>query len=411
MSDGSGPRAARGSEDGTGAAVGAARFSRLHRLRPRLPAMTLRTRLTLTYAVLFTLGGCVLVLAMTTAFYHEIFRPLPAHEVPSRLDPDHDHIVGLSDQIRDAAASRLLVISLVLLAVVVALSALAGWWVAGRMLRPLAAITAAARRAGDTTLHERLRLPGPDDELKELGDTFDAMLERLDAAFAAQRRFVANASHELRTPLALTRAAVEVTVAKPAVTEAQWRAMAADVADSTERAQHLIAALLVLARSEQRVTDPVEDDLADIAAEALDGIAASARARRLRLRVELAPAPVRANVALLGIAAANLLENAVRHNRDGGLLRVATAAARQGEQAVLTVANDGPVLDPRHVGDLFEPFHRGVHTRRGAGAQGAPEGSGLGLSIVRAVARAHGGQVTAEARPEGGLTVTLRLPA
>ena len=378
--------------------------------RPALPALTVRARLTLTYAALFILGGSILVLALTTAFYHEIFRPLPPSAVPSRLDPDHDHILGLSDQIRDAAASRLLGIALLLLLAVVALSTLVGWWVAGRLLRPVAAITAAARRAGDTTLHERLNLSGPADELKELGDTFDQMLERLDAAFAAQRRFVANASHELRTPLAVTRAAVEVTLAKPAATEAQWRAMAADVAHSTDNAQRLIAALLVLARSEQGVTDPVEDDLADLAAEALDRIAARSRERRLRLETDLAPAPLRANLALLGIAVSNLLENAVRYNREGGLLRISTARADP-LWVELTVSNDGPVLDPERVEDLFEPFHRGDRTRRSGGTAALPEGTGLGLSIVRAVARAHGGRATARARPDGGLTVTLRLPA
>jgi signal transduction histidine kinase len=236
------------------------------------------------------------------------------------------------------------------------------------------------------------------------------MLERLDAAFAAQRRFVANASHELRTPLALTRAAVEVTLAKPAVTDAQWHAMAADVAHSTDDAERLIAALLVLARSEQGVTDPFEDDLADIAAEALDQVAARSRARGLRLETDLASTPLTANVALLGIAVSNLLENAVRYNRDAGLLRVGTS--RSGADWVeLTVANDGPVLDPEHVEDLFEPFHRGAYTRLGTGSAERPDGTGLGLSIVRAVARAHGGRATARARPEGGLTVTLRLPA
>jgi two-component system sensor histidine kinase VanS len=230
------------------------------------------------------------VLALTTVFYRAIFRPLPANAIPSSLDPDHDHIIGLSDQIRDAAASHLLRVSLFLLLIVVAVSALLGWWIAGRMLRPIAAVTAAARRATDTTLHERLNLPGPPDELKELGDTFDEMLERLDAAFAAQRRFVANASHELRTPLALTRAAVEVTLAKPAATDEQWRTMAHDVAGSTEHAQRLIEALLTLARSEQGVTEFDEEDLADLASEALDQVAARSRARGLRLETELGPA-------------------------------------------------------------------------------------------------------------------------
>ncbi|BBA95666.1 putative two-component system sensor kinase [Actinacidiphila reveromycinica] len=378
--------------------------------RLRHPSLTIRGRLTLTYAALFTVGGSALVMAMTTALYHEIFRPLPASQIPSSLDPDHDNFVGLSDQIRDAAASRLLVIALLLLSVVVALSTLVGWWVAGRLLRPIAEITAAARRATDATLHERLRLTGPADELRELGDTFDEMLERLDRAFGAQRRFVANASHELRTPLALTRAAVEVTLAKPVVTEEQWRTMAADVADSTGSAQRLISALLVLARSERGVTDLVEDDLGDVAAEALDQVAARARKRGLRLEADLASAPLLANVALLGIAVANLLENAVRYNRDGGLLRITTAPA--GDGAVrLTVLNDGPALDPDRVENLFEPFNRGDRTRRRSGPHDLPDGTGLGLSIVRAVARAHAGSATARARAEGGLSVALELPA
>ncbi|MDH6131474.1 two-component system sensor histidine kinase VanS [Kitasatospora sp. MAA4] len=378
------------------------------------PPLTIRARLTLTYAALFTVGGSALVLAMTTAFYHAIFRPLPASAIPGRLDPDHDHILSLSDQIRDAAVSHLLRDALLLLLLVVAVSALLGWWVAGRMLRPIKDITAAARRASGTTLHERLNLPGPPDELKELGDTFDEMLQRLDAAFATQRRFVANASHELRTPLAVSRAAVEVTLAKPDPTQAQWRAMAQDVADSTEQAQRLIDALLVLARSEQRVTDFEDDDLADVAAEALDQVAARCRARGLRLESELIATPLRGNLALLGIAVTNLLENAVKYNREGELLAVATREVRgsDGTRWVeLTVANDGPPVDPGQLDQLFEPFHRGRHTRHSAGAGDAPDGAGLGLSIVRAVALAHGGLVEAVVRPGGGLTIALRLPA
>jgi signal transduction histidine kinase len=393
-------------------------LSRLRAAWAKRPALTIGTRLTLTYAAVFAVGGSLLVLALTIAFYRLIFQPLPDDAIPGILDPDHDHFIGLSDQIRDAAASHLLRIALILLLAVVAVSALVGWWIAGRMLRPIASITAAARRATETTLHERLNLPGPADELKELGDTFDQMLERLDAAFATQRRFVANASHELRTPLALTRTAVEVTLAKSEPTQAQWRAMGQDVADSTARAQRLIEALLTLARSEQQVADPVDDDLADVAAEALDQVAAGCRERNLTLRTELAPAPLRGNVALLGIAATNLLENAVRYNREAGRLRVTTGQVTTGQVgtgpggdgwAELTVTNDGPLLDQAGVADLFEPFHRGRDTRHGSdGRNGA--GTGLGLSIVRAVARAHGGEVTARAAPEGGLTVTLRLP-
>lgn len=377
------------------------------RLWAKRPPLTIRTRLTLTYATLFTLGGGLLVLAMTTVCYRLIFAPLHHTGLPGSLDPDHDGYVGATDQLRDAAASRLLRVSLVLLLIVVLVSALVGRWVAGRMLRPLAAITAAARRASGNTLHERLDLPGPTDELKELGDTFDAMLERLDAAFAAQRRFVANASHELRTPLTLTRTAVEVTLAKPAATADQWRSMAHDVAEATDQAQRLISALLLLARSEQGPADaaPEDDDLADIAAEALDQARARPDARTLRITADLAPAPVRGNVALLAIAAANLLENAVAYNRPGGVLELATGTD-PGGSAWLTVANDGAPIPAAETARLLEPFHRGPRTRTSAHVTGA----GLGLSIVQAVARAHAATLTPAPRPQGGLTLTLRLP-
>ncbi len=382
----------------------------------RIPPLTIRTRLTLTNTALFAVGGATLLVGLTTAFYRAVSRPLPPDASPSRLDPDHDHFIGLRDQFRDAAVSHLLRDSLILLLVVVAVSALLGWWIAGRLLRPLTAITAAARRASGTTLHERLNLPGPPDELKQLGDTFDEMLERLDAAFAAQHRFVANASHELRTPLAVICTAVEVTVAKQTPTDEQWRAMAQDVSHATQRARRLIDALLVLTRSEQRATDVEDDDLADVAAEALDHVAARCSARGLRLETDLAPAPLRGKLALLDIAVTNLLENAVKYNHDAGLLRVSTrtvqaadAFGTQREWAQVTVSNDGPFLDPDHLDELFEPFERGAHTRRGTSTS-VPDGAGLGLSIVKAVALSHDGHATATARPGGGLTATLRIP-
>ncbi len=385
--------------------------------RLRLPPLTIRARLTLTFTALFTVGGTALLVALTMAFYRAIYRPLPHRAIPNRLDPDHDHIIGLRDQIRDVAVSHLLRDSLVLLLLVVAVSAFLGWWVAGRLLRPIAAITAAARRATGTNLHERLDLPGPPDELKELGDTFDRMLERLDAAFAAQQRFVANASHELRTPLAVTRAAVEVTLAKRGPTDAQWRTMAHDVAHATDRAQHLIDALLVLARSEGHAGDVEHDDLADVAAEALDHVAVRCATGGLRLEADLSPAPLLGNIALLDIAVTNLLENAVKYNRDGGMLRVTTgtvpaadAPPGRGAWAQVSVSNDGPVLEPEGLEELFEPFERGRHSRRNPGTAG-PEGAGLGLSIVRAISLAHNGHVRVAARPDGGLTVTVRLPA
>jgi signal transduction histidine kinase len=372
--------------------------------------LTIRTKLTLTYAGLFLAGGTALVAAITASLYRELHGPLPRGTIPGRLDPDHDRFIGMADELRDTAASHLLHRALELLLVVVVVSALLGWWVAGRMLHRLTAITTAARRASQTTLHERLNLTGPDDELKELADTFDSMLERLDAAFAAQRRFAANASHELRTPLTVTRTAVEVTLAKARATDVQWRDMAEDVARSTDRAERLIDGLLTLARSDERLTDVEEDDLADLAAETLDQIGPAARARGLRITSRLGAAPVRGDVALLGRAVANLLENAVNHNHDGGVLSVRTG--RRGRWSEMTVANDGDDLTEAEVALLFEPFHRGRHTR-GHGRAGDRDdaGTGLGLSIVRAVLRAHGGQVTIRPRPAGGLDVVLRLPA
>lgn len=368
--------------------------------------LTIRTRLTLTYAGLFLAGGTALVAAITASLYHELHGPLPPGAVPGRLDPDHDKFIGMADEIRDTAASHLLFRALELLVLIVVVSALLGWWVAGRMLRRLNEITMAARRAGETTLHERLNLAGPHDELKELADTFDSMLERLDGAFAAQRRFVANASHELRTPLAVTRTAVEVTLAKRRVGDAQWRAMAEDVARSTGRAERLIDGLLTLARSQQHLTDPEEDDLADLAAEALDQIGPGVRERGLRLVSELAPAPVIGNIALLGRAVANLLENAVKYNKDDGLLKVWTGGS--GRWSELVVTNDGAALTPGEAAMIFEPFYRGEHTR-GGGSEDA--GTGLGLSIVYAVVEAHGGEATALTRADGGLRISLRLPA
>jgi len=367
--------------------------------------LTIRTKLTLINAGLFLAGGTALIAAITGSLYHELHGPLPRHGMPGRLDPDHDRFIGMTDEIRDATASHLLHRALELLVVVVILSALLGWWLAGRMLHRISAITTAARRAGENNLHERLNLPGPDDELKKLADTFDSMLERLDAAFAAQKRFVANASHELRTPLALTRTAVEVTVGKPRVTDAQWRAMAADVTRSTGRAQALIDGLLMLARSQEQLGDVEEDDLADLAAEALDPVRPAARARGLRVTTWLDPAPVRGNVALLGRAVANLVENAVKYNTDGGTLNMRTT--RLGSTSRLVVENDGPMLRQDEVALLLEPFHRGAHTR------GSQEGSGvgLGLSIVHAVVDAHGGLLAIGARPEGGLRVVIELPA
>jgi signal transduction histidine kinase len=283
-----------------------------------------------------------------------------------------------------------------------ALSVLLGWGVAGRALRPLKRITATAKRVSQDNLDERIGLEGPRDELKELADTFDGMLERLSGAFASQRRFVANASHELRTPLSVIRTEVDVTLADPDATTGELRAMAETVHDATVATERLIQALLTLARTEAGVTRRDAADLADAARIAVAQIASEASAAHLDLRETLAPAPVEGDRRLLERLVANLVENAVRHNRPGGMVEVRTSS--DARRSVVEVRNDGDVVPPGAVDSLLQPFQRLDRGARG-------DGAGLGLSIVRSVAEAHGGEVTLQARPSGGLVVKVSLPA
>ena len=257
---------------------------------------------------------------------------------------------------RAEAVHQLLLYSLVGLGVMGAVSGAVGWLVAGRALRPVHAITGAARRASEENLGERLALAGPPDELKELADTYDAMLARLDAAFASQRRFVANASHELRTPLTVMRTAIDVTLAKPDRTPAQLEDMAAEVRAAVDRAEALIEALLTLARSDRGATAVELADLAVLAEDALDAAGPAIRAGSLGLETALQPAPTCGDLVLLDRLVANLVDNAVRHNTAGGWIQVATGT-RDG-QAYLTVTNGGPVIGEDVAPLLFEPFRR-----------------------------------------------------
>jgi signal transduction histidine kinase len=300
---------------------------------------------------------------------------------------------------------RMLVESLIALGVLAVGSVGIGWVVAGRMLRPLHTITTTARRLSDVTLHERIGLEGPADELKELADTFDAMLERLDHAFMSQQRFVADASHELRTPLAVIRTEVEVALADPSATAEELRAMGEVVRDATIRSQALVDGLLTLARTGAAPTAARAVDLADVAAQVVDRLAPAADEFELALDLSLDPAPVRGDAALLDRLVENLVENALRYNEHGGWISVATGA--DATTASLRVANSGPHVPPDAVASLFDRFRRldDWDPRRGR------RGFGLGLSIVDAVARAHGGTATAEAQPDGGLLVVVELPA
>ena len=391
-----------------------------------------RLRLTLVYSSLFLLSGAVLLAVTYGLVAQSLSTSVPAATSPptARYDAqalkicesaplkDPNQIAKCKAQAqqslnkltkasaafqRNQTLEHLLYYSLAALALMAAISAWLGWIVAGRALRPVHAITAAARRASEENLGERIALAGPQDELKELADTFDAMLARLDAAFASQRRFVANASHELRTPLTVMRTAIDVTLAKPGRTQAQLEAMAAEVRQAVDQAEALIEALLTLARSD-RGTGPREPlDVAVLAEDALDAAAPAIRARPVTVEAALRPGPAMGDPVLVERLVTNLVDNAVRHNVPNGWVQVATGT-RAG-MAFIEVANGGTPIQEDLVPSLFEPF------RRLSERAGSPDGAGLGLSIVRSVALAHHGQVTARHRPAGGLEVCVLLPA
>jgi signal transduction histidine kinase len=307
----------------------------------------------------------------------------------------------LAVALRDAARDDVLRAGSVAFLLVVAATAVLAWVLTGHVLRPLHQVTATARRLSAESLGERIRLSGPRDEVAELADTFNAMLARLQAAFEAQQRFVANASHELRTPLAVLRTEVDVTLGDPNADVAELRRMGEVVRQATERADSLVDALLTLARTESAgiaVREPT--DLAIAVKSALTAVSAEAAARSIRIEVDAEPAPVLGDPALLDRVAGNLLENAVRHNVDGGWVQVCTGSGPLGSS--LRVSGSGPVVPPERVAELFEPFRRGAPDRTGGGA-------GLGLSIVRAVVAAHGGSVYAEPVDGGGLSIIVLL--
>ena len=274
---------------------------------------------------------------------------------------------------------------------------------AGRVLRPVRSMTETARRASVQHLGERIGLSGARDELRELADTFDDMLERLDRAFSAQRRFVADASHELRTPLTVMRTAIDVTLAKPARTPEQLESMASRVRNSIDQAESMIDALLTLAISEQAGAasqDPV--DLATAAEDALDIARAQISGLGLTVTADLEPAQTTGSAALIERLVGNLVNNAVRHNVPYGWIRIKTGA--RGTDAFLEIANSGQEVPAEAVEGLFEPF------QKLAGRTASSEGAGLGLAIVRSIAAAHGTAIAARSQPEGGLAFSIRLP-
>ena len=304
---------------------------------------------------------------------------------------------------RAAALHSLLAMSGIALAVMTVISVGLGWLVAGRMLRPLRMITATARRISARNLHERLAMTGPDDELKELSDTFDGLLGRLERAFDAQRQFVANASHELRTPLARQRAFIEVALDDAGRTVDSLEKACARVVLANEQQERLIDALLTLAQSQRglQLREPV--DLAVVVGDVLQTRQPEAQGRGLRVNARLAEAPVLGDARLAERLADNLVANAIVHNVPGGWIEIATGMS--GSSAILSVANTGPVIPPAEVQGLFQPFKR-----LGADRIGGHNGVGLGLSIAKAIAGSHDAHLSAHALPGGGLEIQASFP-
>ena len=299
---------------------------------------------------------------------------------------------------RDLTLSHLLQYSLIALAVVIALAAILGWIFSGRALRPVHRITTAARAASEHNLSARVAPSGPRDELRELAETFDEMLGRLQAAFEGQQRFIANASHELRTPLAVMRATVDVVLGNPDSTPGDLRAMGEDIRAAVDHAEHLISALLILARNEHGLTVREETDLATVAEDVLDTAGLGDR----QVHATLEPAAISGDPVLAGRLIANLVDNAVRYNLPAGDVWISTHTMAGSSQ--LTVANTGPVISPADAGRIFQPFQR-------LSDRTSHDGFGLGLAIVASIAAIHGGTATACPREDGGLSVTVTIPS
>jgi signal transduction histidine kinase len=320
---------------------------------------------------------------------------------PPGLNPQQAEAQALRQH--SAELHQLLVQSGIALAAMTVLSIALGWIVAGRVLRPLRGITSAARDISATNLHERLALEGPDDELKELADTFDGLLGRLERSFVAQRRFVANASHELRTPLARQKTLIQVALSDPEATIESLRAAHHRVLASEAQQERLIDALLTLAQGQAGSQRSDHFDLADVTGRLLDSRLGEAKSRDLDIHADLASAPVCGDQRLVEQLVANLVDNAFRHNVTNGQVNITTGT--RGGHAVLSVLNTGPVIPEASMERLLQPFQRHPPDRTGH-----DRGLGLGLSIVQAIADSHGATVTARPRPGGGLDVETSFP-
>ncbi len=379
----------------------------------RLPAHTIRLRLTALYGTVFLITGAALltlgyVFVRTNLRTHHSLRaellrlgitPLRGEFGFAPGSPTGKLIHTVQDQILGGALHRLLLEYIGALLLMTAASVVIGWLLAGRALAPLRDITATARRVSGENLGERIALQGPADELKELADTFDGMLARLDGAFASQRHFVASASHELRTPLAIMRTEIDVALADPEAHADELREMGEGLRDTVDRCERLIASLLLLARSEAAAGHEEPVDIAALAADCITDLRARAQEARIDVQDDLQPAWTSGDPGLLERLIANLVDNGIHHNESRGYLHVRTCTFE--EYVELVVTNGGPRIDPDRVDELVEPFRRLDRSVRGFG---------LGLSIVQSIAQAHHGTATLTAPPTGGLEVTVQLP-
>ncbi|MEU5581615.1 sensor histidine kinase [Streptomyces huasconensis] len=384
---------------------------------------TIRIRLTLLYGGMFLIAGILLLSIIyllaaqalnvgsdlpfrvtgkssVTSDSCANFRLLPQRPTEAQLNAALNECVNT---MRQNALDNLLSRSLLALLGLAVIAFAFGYAMAGRVLSPLGRITRTARRVAGTDLTRRIELDGPDDELKELSDTFDEMLDRLERAFTAQQRFVGNASHELRTPLAINRTLLEVHLSDPGAPP-ELHQLGKTLLATNERSEQLVEGLLLLARSDNQIVERKPVDLAEVADRAVDQVRGEAEAKGVEIRGERGAAVVQGNGVLLERIALNLVQNAVRYNvPDEGWVEVTTEA--QHGQAVLVVSNTGPVVPAYEIDNLFEPFRR-LRTER----TGSDKGVGLGLSIARSVARAHGGRIIAEPREGGGLMMRVTLP-
>jgi signal transduction histidine kinase len=380
---------------------------------PRLPPRTVRLRLTLLYGGFFLASGAGLLGITYVLVANEITGPFHVccpGSTPQTAPPPgaastySGHASKEQAQAQKSAVlHQFLVTSGIALAIMAVAAVGLGWLVAGRVLRPLRTMTTTTRHISERNLHERLALPGPRDELKDLGDTIDGLLTRLETAFDAQRRFVANASHELRTPLTVSRAMLQVALQDPQLTLDSLRSTCHDVLAAQDEQEQLIEALLTLARSQRGLDHQDPLDLAAIVNDVLQSQAPRASAQGVTVNAALSAAPIRGDARLVERMASNLVENALRYNIPNGQVDI-TAGAESGS-ATLHIANTGPPIPTDQIQRLLQPFQRLTTNRHGR-----HNGLGLGLSIVAAIAEAHHATLSAHPQPHGGLAIHISFP-